>query len=106
MRANQVRLGLATMAYIVLRALRQFGLQQTELAPAQCDTIRVKLLKIGAVVRVSVRKVWVGLSGALPFREVFAPVLANLRRLRGLGGNGRGVRGPRGGAGGGGGRSG
>jgi len=55
MRANQVRLCLATVAYIVMRALRHHGLQQTEMAGAQCDTIRVKLLKIGAVVKVTVR---------------------------------------------------
>jgi Transposase DDE domain group 1 len=82
MRANQVRLCLATVAYIVLRALRQFGLEQTELAQAQCATIRVRLLKIGAVVRVSVRRVWVALSEAYPFRGVFEQVWAHLRALR------------------------
>jgi hypothetical protein len=81
MRANQVRLCLATVAYVVLRALRQFGLPQTELAQAQCATLRVKLLKIGAVVRVSVRKVWVALSEAYPFREVFVQAWQNLQRL-------------------------
>jgi hypothetical protein len=81
MRANQIRLYLATVAYIVLRALREFGLRETELAPAQCDTIRLKLLKIGAVVRVTVRKVWVALSEAYPFRAVFVRVCHNLRRL-------------------------
>jgi hypothetical protein len=55
MRANQIRLCLSTVAYILLRALRQFGLAQTEIAQAQCDTIRVKLLKIGTVVTVSER---------------------------------------------------
>lgn len=81
MRANQVRLCLSTVAYVVLRALRQYGLQETELAPAQCDTIRVKLLKLGAVVRVSVRKVWVSLSEAYPLREVFVRVWQKLREL-------------------------
>jgi hypothetical protein len=74
MRANQLRLCLATVAYILLRALRQFGLERTELAAAQCDTIRVKLLKIGAVVRVTVRRVWVALSEAYPLRAVFMQV--------------------------------
>jgi len=83
MRANQVRLCLATAAYVVLRALRQFGLGQTELAQAQCDTIRLRLLKLGAVVRVSVRRVWVALSEAYPLRAVFAQVWAHLRALRG-----------------------
>ena len=81
MRANQVRLCLSTVAYVLLRALRQLGLAQTELAPAQCDTIRVKLLKIGALVRVSVRQVWVSLSEAYPLREVFVRAWEQLRAL-------------------------
>lgn len=71
MRANQVRLCLATVAYVLLRALREHGLAQTELASAQCDATRVKLLKVGAVIRVSVRRVAVSLSEAYPLREVF-----------------------------------
>jgi hypothetical protein len=81
MRANQVRLCLSTVAYILMRALRQHGLAETELAPAQCDTIRVKLLKVGALVRVSVRKVWVSLSEAYPLREVFVRIWEKLRAL-------------------------
>ncbi len=81
MRANQIRLALSTVAYIVLRALRQFGLSQTELAQAQCDTIRLKLLKIGAVIRLSVRRVSVSLSESYPFREVFVRVWETLRTL-------------------------
>lgn len=81
MRANQVRLCLATVAYIVLRALRHFGLPQTELAQAQAETIRVKLLKLGAVVRITVRRVWLSLSEASPLRETFARVWAALRQL-------------------------
>jgi Transposase DDE domain group 1 len=80
MRANQVRLYLSTVAYILMRALREFGLQGTELAPAQCATIRVQLLKIGAVIRITVRKVWVALSEAYPFRAVFEQVWQNLQR--------------------------
>jgi hypothetical protein len=81
MRANQVRLCLATVAYVVLRALRQFGLPQTELAQAQCGTIRVRLLKLGAVVRVTVRRVWVALSEAYPLRAVFVRAWEQLRGL-------------------------
>lgn len=81
MRANQIRLMLSTVAYVMLRALRQFGLQQTELAQAQCDTIRVKLLKIGAVVRVTVRRVCLSLSESYPFRDVFVRAWENLRGL-------------------------
>jgi hypothetical protein len=85
MRANQVRLCLATVAYVVLRALRQFGLEGTELAQAQGEAIRQKLLKIGAVVRVSVRRVWVALSEAYPLRAVFVRIWERLRSWSGSG---------------------
>jgi len=81
MRANQLRLYFSTVAYVVLRALREFGLQETPLAGAQCDTIRVRLLKIGGLVRVSVRRVVVSLSEAYPWPELFGRVWANLRQL-------------------------
>jgi hypothetical protein len=81
MRANQVRLLLSAAAYIVLRAVRQFGLTGTELAAAQCDTLRLKLLKIGAVIRFTARRVWVALSEGYPFRDLFLRVWENLRRL-------------------------
>ena len=80
MRADQVRLYLSTVAYVVMRALREHGLTGTALARAQCGTIRLALFKIGALVRVSVRRVAVALSGAYPFRELFAAVCHNLRR--------------------------
>jgi DDE family transposase len=83
MRANQVRLYLSTVAYVLLRALREFGLKETPLAQAQCDTIRVRLLKIGARVRVSVRRVAVSLTQAYPFQELFTRVWENLRALCG-----------------------
>ena len=57
MRANQIRLYFSSMAYVLLEALRRLGLAGTELAEAQCQTIRLKLLKIGALVQVTVRKV-------------------------------------------------
>jgi hypothetical protein len=81
MRANQVRLCLSTVAYMVMRALRQFGLKETEMAQAQCDTIRVKLLKIGATIQVTVRRVVLALSEACPFQAVFQRAWANLREL-------------------------
>jgi hypothetical protein len=82
MRANQVRMCLSTVAYIVMRALRDFGLRETELAQAQCDTIRVKLLKIGATIHVSVRRVVLALSEAFPFQTIFQRAW---QKLRGLG---------------------
>jgi hypothetical protein len=82
MRANQVRLFFSSIAYVLLEALRRLGLAGTELACAQCQTIRLKLLKIGALVRVTVRKVWVRLSSGSPHAAVFRRVHANLARLR------------------------
>jgi hypothetical protein len=82
MRANQLRLAFSTVAYVVLRALREFGLEGTPLAQAQVDTIRWKLLKIGAVVRVTVRKVWVALSEAYPWQDLFAHIVQRLTAWR------------------------
>jgi hypothetical protein len=78
MRANQVRLFCSSIAYVLLNALRRLGLSGTELAEAQCQTIRLKLLKIGALVQVTVRKVWVKLSSSCPYAEVFGKVHAKL----------------------------
>jgi hypothetical protein len=83
MRANQVRLCLSTVAYLVMRGLRQHGLKDTEMAHAQCDTIRVKLLKLGATIQVSVRRVVLALSEAFPFQAIFARAWENLRNLGG-----------------------
>jgi hypothetical protein len=80
MRANQLRLWLSSAAYTLLMALRQFGLQGTEMATARCDTIRLKLLKIGALVRTTVRRVWVSFSESCPYQRVFAQVYENLRQ--------------------------
>lgn len=82
LRANQLRLAFSTVAYVVLRALREFGLAETPLATAQADTIRLKLLKIGAVIRVTVRKVWIALSESYPWQELFAAVYARLTSWR------------------------
>ena len=79
MRANQLRLWLSSVAYTLLQALRKFGLPQTALAKARCDTIRLKLLKIGALVRVSVRRVYFALASSYPYQALFAQVLANLQ---------------------------
>jgi hypothetical protein len=82
MRGNQVRLFFSSIAYVLLEALRRLGLAGTELAAAQCQTIRLKLLKVGALVRVTVRKVWVKLSSGCPYADVFRRVHAKLARLR------------------------
>lgn len=71
MRANQLRLWFSSVAYVLMNLLRHFGLRGTELEHAQAGTIRLKLLKLGALVRVSVRRVVLSLSAAAPVREVF-----------------------------------
>jgi hypothetical protein len=78
MRANQIRLWLSSVAYVLLQALRRLGLQGTALARAQCDTIRLKLLKIGAQVRVTVRKIWVALASGSPYATIFEQTYHNL----------------------------
>jgi len=80
MRANQLRLWLSSVAYTLLAALRQFALQGTDMAQARCDTIRLKLLKLGALVRTTVRRVWISLSESCPYQSVFAQVYENLQR--------------------------
>jgi hypothetical protein len=80
MRANQLRLWLSSAAYTLLAALRQFGLQGTEMSHSRCDTIRLKLLKIGALVRTTVRRVWISFSESCPYQRVFAQAYENLRQ--------------------------
>ncbi len=79
MRANQVRLWFASAAYVLLCALRRIGLAHTEFATATCATIRLKLLKIGALVRVSVRRVSIAMASACPSQHAFALAHARLR---------------------------
>jgi hypothetical protein len=74
LRSNQLRLYFSSVAYVLLQMLRRLGLQGTELAKAQCATIRLKLLKIGALIRISVRKVWVSLAGGYPYVALFRQV--------------------------------
>lgn len=79
MRANELRLWFSSAAYTLLNALRRLGLKGTDLAKAQCGTIRLRLLKIGAQIRVTVRKVWVSLAECYPYRHVFHQVYDRLR---------------------------
>jgi hypothetical protein len=76
--SNQLRLYFSSIAYILLQTLRRVALAGTELQKAQCGTIRRKLLKIGAQVRVTVRKVWISLSAGYPYAALFTRVLAAL----------------------------
>jgi len=79
MRANQMRLYLSTMAYVLVSGLRRLGLKATDLADAQVSTIRTKLLKIGAQIRVTVRKVWISMASSYPWQDLYRQVWANLR---------------------------
>jgi len=81
MRSNQLRLYFSSFAYILVHALRRLGLQGTELAKAQCDTIRLKLFKVGAQIRVSVRKVWISFSESYPYFSLFQQVLLRLQQI-------------------------
>lgn len=78
-RGNHVRLWLSMAAHWLVVCLRQDALQGTELATAQAGTLRTKLLKIGALVTVSVRRVYVRLSSAFPLKQLFVSALARLR---------------------------
>ena len=78
-RANQFRLYLSSLAYVLINELRRIGLKGTEMARAQCGTIRTKLFKIGARVRVTARKIWVAMSEIYPYQQLLAAIWARLR---------------------------
>lgn len=80
MRANQLRLWFASMAYVLLCALRRIGLAHTQFAQATCATLRLKLLKIGALVTISVRRVRVAMASAYPWKEEWAIAHRRLSR--------------------------
>ena len=80
MRANQLRLWFASFAYVLLEALRRIGLRHTQLANATCGTIRLKLLKIGAQVRTSVRRIKVAMASACPYRTEYHLAYLYLQR--------------------------
>ena len=80
MRANQLRLWFASFAYVLLEALRRIGLRHTQFATATCGTIRLKLLKIGAQVRRSVRRIKVAMASACPYQAEYHLAYLYLRR--------------------------
>jgi hypothetical protein len=80
MRANQLRLWFASFAYVLLDALRRIGLRHTQFARATCGTIRLKLLKIGAQVRTSVRRIKIAMASACPYRTEYHLAYLYLRR--------------------------
>jgi hypothetical protein len=76
--ANQLRLWMASMAYVLIESIRRLALTTTQLAEATCGTIRRKLFKIGALVTVSVRRIKIGCATACPYKHVFATAYAAL----------------------------
>ena len=80
LRANQLRLYFASFAYVLMHGLRCLGLAGARWAKAQCGTLRVKLLKITARVRITARKVWLSFSSIYPYRDVFTAAAVALCR--------------------------
>src|ERR1700757_2681516 len=78
MQANQLRLWFASMAYVLLCALRRIGLEETNFAKATCGTIRLKLLKIGALVRISARRIKIAMASACPVATTWARAASRL----------------------------
>ena len=79
MRANQLRLWFASMAYVLLCAVRRIGLSHTQLADVTCGTIRLKLLKIGALVRISVRRIKFAMASSYPMADIWGRAAVRLR---------------------------
>ena len=79
LRANQLRLSFAGCAYVLMHALRRLGLKGTQLERAQATTIRLKLLKLGARIRITARKVWLSLAASFPLQVVFEQAWRQLR---------------------------
>lgn len=78
MRGNQLRLWFSSLAYVLMSAVRRIGLKGTRLAKATCGTIRLKLFKIGARIKVSVRRVLIHLATACPYKDVFHAAWRNI----------------------------
>jgi hypothetical protein len=79
MKANQLRLWFASMAYVLVESLRRTALQATDLADATCGTIRRKLFKIGALVTISARRIKLAMASGCPYKEIFATAYRALR---------------------------
>jgi hypothetical protein len=79
MKGNQLRLYFSALAYTLMEALRRLGLKGTEWAQTQVDTIRLKLFKIGAIVKISVRRILLQMSSAYPWKHIYAQAFHALR---------------------------
>jgi len=81
MRANQLRLYFSTIAYLLMQTLRRIGLADTSMPKAQMDTIRLRLFKIGAQIKITVRKVWISCASCYPHIDLFKQVYRNLQQV-------------------------
>ncbi len=81
MHSNQIRLYFSSVAYVLIQVVRRLGLAGTETAKAQCDTIRLRLFKIGAKIRITVRKVWISFAEGYPFRRIFDQTFDNISKI-------------------------
>jgi hypothetical protein len=81
LRGNQLRLYFSSIAYMLMHALRRLALKGTDLERAQCSTIRLKLLKIGAQIHITVRRVWFRLAAGYPYQDVFQQAFDNLQAV-------------------------
>ncbi len=81
MRSNQLRLYFSSFAYVLMQTLRRLGLNGTAMARAQCDSIRLKLFKIGAQIRICVRRVCIAFSDSYPHADMFRLILYKLQRI-------------------------
>ncbi len=79
MRSNQLRLWFSSVAYVLLDELMRIGLRSTDFAKAQCYTIRNKLFKIGAQIRISVRRICISFADGYPYQRIFQQTYDNLR---------------------------
>ena len=79
MRGNQLRVYLSVIAYTLMNGLRRLGLRATTMATAQVGTIRLKLLKIGVLIQVTVREVWVRMASSYPYQALFSQILKQLQ---------------------------
>jgi hypothetical protein len=81
MRANQLRLWFSSVAYVLLHALRREALKGTAMEKAQCHTLRLKLLKIGALIRITTRRIWIAMAEGYPYQDLFAHAYRRLRAM-------------------------
>ncbi len=81
LRANQLRLYFSAVGYVLFQGLRRLGLAGTEWAQAQCSTLRLKLLKIGVLLRISVRRIHLLLASGYPDQDLFRRVYLHLQAL-------------------------